>query len=141
VKQRKVESKEDWMRRNGHARYYGRLMPEERFRLDPEEIARGDAEESRLVTDSYPRAIQLSVAALMDLRLAIAKLRITAAFRVTLPYLRAVWENGTHHAYHDGHHAGIGKRQAYAFTALHMGGVHGPWYGDRRLHMPSLREG
>ncbi len=29
------------MRRNGPARYYGRLMPEERFRLDPEEIARG----------------------------------------------------------------------------------------------------
>jgi hypothetical protein len=74
----------------------------------------------------------------MDLRLAIAKLRITAAYRVTLPYLRAVWEYDTHHAYH---HAGIGKRQAFAFTVLHMGGVHKPWYRDRRLHMPCLREG
>jgi hypothetical protein len=81
------------------------------------------------------------MAALMDLRPAIAKLRMTAAFRVTPPYLRAVWENGTHHAYHDGHHAGSAKRQVYAFTALHMGGVHEPWYGDRRRYVLSLREG
>ena len=129
------------MRRNGPARYYGRLISEDRFRSDSEEIAHGDAEESRLVTDRYPRAIRRSAAALMDLRLAIANLRTTAAFRVTLPYLRAVWENDTHHAYHDGLHAGIGKLQAYAFTALDMGGGHEPWYGDRRLHMPCLREG
>ena len=129
------------MRRDGPARYYGRLMPEERYRLDPEAMARGDAEESRLVTDSCPRAIQLSMAALMDLRPAIAKLRMTAAFRVTPPYLRTVWENDTHHAYHDGHHAGSAKRQVYAFTALHMGGVHEPWYGDRRRYVLSLREG
>jgi hypothetical protein len=129
------------MRRNGPARYYGRLMPEERYRLDPVAMAREDAEKSQLVTDSCPRSIQPSMAALMDLRPAIAKLRITAAFRVTLPYLRPVWENDTHHAYHDGHHAGSGKPQVYAFTALHLGGVHGPWYGDRRRHMPSLREG
>jgi hypothetical protein len=129
------------MRRNGPARYYGRLMPEGRFRLDPGAMARGGAKESRLVAESCPRAIQLSMAALMDLRPAIAKLRMTAAFRVTPPYLRAVWENGTHHAYHDGHHAGSAKRQVYAFNALHMGGVHGPWYGDRRRQMPSLREG
>jgi hypothetical protein len=117
-------------------------MPEERYRLDPEAMARGDAKESRLVTDICPRTVQPSMAALMDLRPAIAKPRMTPAFRVTPPYLRrAVWGNDTHHAYRDGHHAGSGKRQVHAFAALHVGKVHGPWHGDRGRHMPSLREG
>jgi hypothetical protein len=37
------------MRRNGPARYYGRLMPEERFRLDPVAMACGDAESPGLL--------------------------------------------------------------------------------------------
>ena len=42
------------------------------------------------------------------------------------PCFRAACENGTHRVYHHGHRAGSGKRQAYAFTALHLGRVHGP---------------
>jgi len=127
------------MRRNGPTSYYSAgSCRGERLRLDPGTMARGGADESWLVTDRCPRAIQRSMAALMDLRPAIAKLRMTVAFRVTLPHLRADWENDTHHAYH---HAGSGKRQVHAFTALHMGGVHGPLHEDHRRHTPSLREG
>jgi hypothetical protein len=32
-----------------------------------------------------------------------------------------------------------GKRQVYAFAALLVGGVHGPWCGDRRRRVTSLR--
>jgi hypothetical protein len=43
------------MRHKGHARYYDRLTPEERFRLDVLATARGDMEESELLTRTCPR--------------------------------------------------------------------------------------
>jgi hypothetical protein len=110
------------MNQNGLGKLYDRLTPEERFKLDVEAMARGDKEESRRLVDTCPRrpytmtdvrfagrwdgAIQLSMAALMDLRPAVAKLRMIGAFRVTLPYLRTLWVNDTHEAYFDGHVSG-----------------------------------
>jgi hypothetical protein len=43
------------MKRNGHARYYDRLTAAERFALDVEAMARGDNEESELLTRTGPR--------------------------------------------------------------------------------------
>ena len=110
------------MNRNGHARYYDRLTPEERFRLDVEAMARGDAEESELLARTCPRrnytmndvqfagrwdgAIQLGMIALMDLRPVVAKLRMIEVSRVVGPYLQSVWENDVYAAYFDGHEAG-----------------------------------
>jgi hypothetical protein len=43
------------MKQKGHARYYDRLTPEERFRLDLLATARGDMEESELLTRTCQR--------------------------------------------------------------------------------------
>jgi hypothetical protein len=43
------------MKQNAHARYYDRLTPEERFRLDVLAVARGDEEESELLTRTCQR--------------------------------------------------------------------------------------
>ena len=43
------------MRRNGLGKLYDRLTPEERFRLDVLAMARGDAEESELLTTTCPK--------------------------------------------------------------------------------------
>jgi hypothetical protein len=110
------------MKRNGHARYYDRLTPEERFRLDLEAMARGDAEESELLTRTCPKrdyimndvqfagrwdgAIQLSMVVLMDLRPAVAKLRMIEVSRVVGPYIQSAWENDVYRAYFDGHESG-----------------------------------
>ena len=101
---------------------YDRLTPEERFTLDIEAMARGDSEESRRLVDTCPRrtytmtdvrfagrwdgAIQITMAALLDLRPAIAKLRMIEAWRAMMPYLLHVWGLDTEQAYFDGHAAG-----------------------------------
>jgi hypothetical protein len=110
------------MRRNRLGRLYDRLTAEERFRLDVLALARGDKEESERLTDTCPRrnyvmndwgfvgrwqaAQVLVMLAYMDLAKCLDKCQMIAAFRVVLPYLRTVWENDTHEAYFDGHHAG-----------------------------------
>jgi hypothetical protein len=43
------------MRRDALGKLYDRLTPEERFRLDVEAMARGDMEESELLTSTCPR--------------------------------------------------------------------------------------
>jgi hypothetical protein len=43
------------MSKNGLRRYYDRLMPEERFRLDVLAMARGDAAESERLVGSCPK--------------------------------------------------------------------------------------
>ena len=43
------------MNKNGLRRYYGRLGPEERFRLDVLAMARGDAAESERLVGSCPK--------------------------------------------------------------------------------------
>jgi hypothetical protein len=110
------------MRQNGHARYYGRLTPEERFRLDVLTMARGDAEESEFLTRTCPKrnytmndwgfsarwqaARELAVLTYMDLAKCLDKVQMIEALRVTLPYFRKVWTDDVHEAYFDGHEAG-----------------------------------
>jgi hypothetical protein len=100
---------------NGVGKLYDRLTPEERFRLDVEAMARGDAEESELLTSTCPRrtytmtdvgfsgrwdgAIQITTAALMDLRQSTAKLRMVDAFRAVLPYAEQLAQNSAAEAY------------------------------------------
>ena len=102
-------------KKNGVGKLYDRLTPEERFRLDVEAMARGDAEESELLTSTCPRhtytmtdvgfsgrwdgAIQITTAALMDLRQSIAKLRMVDAFRAVLPYAEQLAQYSAAEAY------------------------------------------
>ena len=94
---------------------YDRLTSEERFRLDVEAMARGDAEESELLTSTCPRrtytmadvgfsgrwdgAVQLTMATIMDLRQSTAKLRMVDAFRAVLPYAEQLAQNSAAEAY------------------------------------------
>ena len=110
------------MRRNALGKLYDRLTPEERFRLDVLAMARGDAEESELLTNTCPKrdyvmndwgfvgrweaARVLAMLAYMDLAKCLDKIQMIEAFRVALPYLRTVWEDDTFWAYFDGHEAG-----------------------------------
>jgi hypothetical protein len=103
---------------NGVGKLYDRLTPEERFRLDVEAMARGDAAESERLTSTCPRgtytmtdvgfsgrwdgAIQLTMAALMDLRQSTAKLRMIDAFRAVLPYSEQLAQHSAAEAYLDG---------------------------------------
>ncbi len=107
---------------NGVGKLYDRLTPEERFRLDVEAMARGDEEESELLTSTCPRrtytmtdggfsgrwdaARQLTMAALMDFRQNTAKLRMVDAFRVVLPYAEQLAHNGAAEAYLEGNKGG-----------------------------------
>ena len=110
------------MRRNGLGKLYDRLTPEERFRLDVLAMARGDAEESQLLTNTCPKrdyvmndwgfvgrweaARELAMLAYMDFGKCLDKIHMIEAFRVALPYLRTVWQDDTFWAYFDGHEAG-----------------------------------
>jgi hypothetical protein len=110
------------VKQNGAARYYDRLTPEERFRLDVLAMARGDNEESEQLTRSCPRhtytmnelgfsgrwhgAVELTLITLLDLRARMDKVQMIDAFRVAFPCMRTLWENDTHEAYFDGHSSG-----------------------------------
>ncbi len=110
------------MKDNGLGKLYDRLTPEERFKLDVEAMARGDSEESRRLVDTCPRraytmtdlqfagrwdgAIQITMAALMDLRQNTTKLRMIDAFRAVLPYSDMLAQNNASEAYLDGHRSG-----------------------------------
>ena len=104
---------------NGVGKLYDRLTPEERFRLDVEAMARGDAQESELLTSTCPRhtytmtdvgysgrwdgAIELTMATLMDLRQSTAKLRmlrmVDALRAAVLPYAEQLVQNSAAEAY------------------------------------------
>ena len=103
------------MKHNGLGKLYDRLTPEERFKLDVEAMARGDAEESRLLVESCPRrsytmtdigfsrrwdgALQISMGALLDRQQNTASLRMIDAFRVVLPYALTLAQNDSAEAY------------------------------------------
>src|SRR3712207_6268984 len=130
------------MRRNGLGKLYDRLTPEERFRLDVLALARGDKKESEHLTDTCPRrsytmndwgfvgrwqaAQYLAMLAYMDLARCLDKCQMIAAFRIVLPHLRTVWENDTHEAYLDGHHAG----SRHAWSKAGKGGEPPGWEQD-----------
>lgn len=110
------------MRQNGLGKLYDRLTPEERFRLDVLAMARGDAEESELLTRTCPRfsytmndvgfagrwqaAKELATLTYMDLAGRVEKLRLVEAFGLIigafaeLVSLETVGESPT-----DEHHA------------------------------------
>ena len=110
------------MRGDGLGKLYDRLTPEERFRLDVLAMARGDAEESELLTNTCPKrdyimndwgfvgrweaARGLAMLVYMDLAKCLDKIQMIEALRVAFPYLRTVWEDDTFWAYFDGHEAG-----------------------------------
>jgi hypothetical protein len=122
------------MKHNGLGKLYDRLTPEERFKLDVEAMARGDAEESRLLVESCPRrtytmadlqfsgrwdgALQITMATLMDLRQNTTKLRMIDALRVALPYSRTLAQNDPAEAYFEGHEAG----SRYAWSTVKKSG-------------------
>ena len=120
--------------KNGLRKLYDRLTPEERFKLDVEAMARGDAEESRRLVESCPRrgytmtdlrfsgrwdgALQIAMGTLMDLGHNITKLRMIDALRVALPYCRTLAQNDAAGAYFEGHEAG----SRYAWSKAGMEG-------------------
>ena len=89
------------MRGDGLGKLYDRLTPEERFRLDVLAMARGDAEESELLTNTCPKrdyvmndwgfvgrweaARGLAMLAYMDLTKCLDKIQMIEAFRVAFP--------------------------------------------------------
>jgi hypothetical protein len=103
-------------------RLYDRLTPEERFRLDVLAIARGDEEESELLTVTCPRrdytmsdwgfvgrweaARELALLAYVDVARRLDKIKMIGAFRGLFPYLSTIWQDDVHWAYFDGHRAG-----------------------------------
>jgi hypothetical protein len=130
------------MRRDRLGRLYDRLTPEERFRLDVEAMARGDEEESRKLTDTCPRrnyvmndwgfvgrqqaARELAILAYADLAKCLDKLQMIGSFRAMMPRLLTAWENYTHTAYFDGHHAG----SRHAWRLAGKGGEPPGWETD-----------
>ncbi len=115
------------MKHNGHARYYDRLTPEERFRLDVLATARGDVEESELLNRTCQRMTYTMNhggytgrwADLFDITLRIyiplahhlAKLQMVDAFRVLVPYSKTLSHNLAFDAYFTG----------YQFASRHAG--------------------
>jgi len=108
--------------KKGLGRFYDRLTPEERFRLDVLALARGDEEESERLTAACPRrsytmydwrfvgrwaaARDLAMLAHMEVVRRLDKIKTMAAFRDVFPYLGTVWQDEVHLAYFDGHTAG-----------------------------------
>ena len=130
------------MRHNGHARFYDQLTPEERFRLDVLAIARGDEEESDLLTRTCPRETYImnhlgytgrwSGTYDITLRMYIAinnelsKLQMIDAFRVLVPHSQTLSHNIAFDAYFRGHESG--SRHAWAHA--NMEGAPPQWPDD-----------
>jgi hypothetical protein len=114
------------MKQNGHARYYDRLTPEERFRLDVLAMARGDAEESELLVRTCPRlqytmnhrgftgrwlgAMDITLRMYVDVAGYLDRIKAMEMVRVIHPYSATFARDSAFDAYLDGHRAGA--RQA-----------------------------
>lgn len=110
------------MNKNGLAKLYDRLTPEERFRLDVEATARGDERESEKLVESCPRraytsldygflgrwlaSTEITRALCLDLCQHLCRLQMLDALTVVLPTLRVSFVNEAHAVYMDGHKAG-----------------------------------
>jgi hypothetical protein len=108
--------------KNGHARYYDKLTPEERFRLDVLAKARGDEEESELLqrtcqratytmkhagfTDRWDGILEITLRMYIGINNQLSKLQMIDAFREVLPYLKTLSHNTTFDAYFTGHRSG-----------------------------------
>jgi len=123
------------MRQNGHARYYDRLTPEERFRLDVLAMARGDMEESELLTRTCPKATytmnhrgfagrwtgtyEITLRMYIAVNNELAKLQMIDAFRELIPYSQSVSHNIAFDAYFTGHESG--SRHAWGYANMEGG--------------------
>ena len=110
------------MRQNGPARYYDQLTPEERFRLDVLAMARGDMEESDLLTRTCQRetytmnhrgytgrwtgTCEITLRMYIAVNNELAKLQMIDAFRELVPYSQTLSHNIAFDAYFRGHQSG-----------------------------------
>jgi hypothetical protein len=110
------------MRQNGPGRYYDQLTPEERFRLDVEAMARGDMEESELLTRTCQRetytmnhrgytgrwtgTYEITLRMYIAVNNELAKLQMIDAFRGLVPYSQTLSHNIAFDAYFTGHQSG-----------------------------------
>jgi hypothetical protein len=128
--------------KKGLHRYYDKLGPEERFRLDFLATARGDLQESERLVRSCPRrnyvmneagfggrwhgAIEMTLRVYVHLGEQLAKLQMVDAFRVFVPYSQTLLSNVTLDAYFKGHESG--SRHAWAYAG--KGGAPPAWPDD-----------
>jgi hypothetical protein len=128
------------MKQSGHARYYDQLTPEERFRLDVLATARGDVEESELLTRTCQRmaytmnhrgftgrwtgAIEITLRMYIAINNELAKLQMIDAFREFVPYSQTLSHNIAFDAYFTGHESG--SRHAWGLLAWREGRRSGP---------------
>src|SRR3712207_5217066 len=110
------------MKRSGHARFYDRLTPEERFRLDVLATARGDEEESELLlricqretyimnhrgfTGRWTGTFEITLRMYIAINHELAKLQMIGAFRELVPYSQTLSHNIAFDAYFTGHKSG-----------------------------------
>ena len=110
------------MRQNRLARYYDKLSPEERFRLDLLATARGDMEESELLTRTCPRetytmnhreytgrwkgTYEITLRMFIAVNNELSKLQMIDTFRELVPYSQALSHNIAFDAYFTGHESG-----------------------------------
>jgi hypothetical protein len=110
------------MRQNGPGRYYDQLTPEERFRLDVLAMARGDMEESELLTRTCQRetytmnhrgytgrwtgTYEITLRMYIAVNNELAQLQMIDAFRELVPYSQTLSHNIAFDAYFTGHQSG-----------------------------------
>jgi hypothetical protein len=110
------------MRQNGLGKLYERLTPEERFRLDVLASARGDAEESELLTRTCQRqtytmnhrgytglwtgAYEITLRMYIAVNNELAKLQMIDAVRGLVPYSQTLCHNMIFDSYFCGHESG-----------------------------------
>jgi hypothetical protein len=110
------------MNKNWLRRYYDRLMPEERLRLDVLAMARGDAAESERLVGSCPKlsyrmndrafvgrwtgAMDLTLRTYIPLEKLLSNLQMIDAFRQLVPYAQALSRSVATETYFIGHHHG-----------------------------------
>ena len=133
------------MRRDGLAKLYDRLTPEERFRLYIEAIARSDEEEWRNLEKSCLRLVyemndqayedrvraseEVTLAVCLDLAPRVAKLKMLMAFSDALPGLQNICLCEAHMAYLRGYAAGIKRNQRSAKVGGDLPDVESPKTG------------
>ena len=115
------------MKKDGLAKFYDRLTPEERFKLLIEAIARGDETECRNLEKSCPRLVyemndagyqdrvraseKITTLACLELAPRLIKLRMLAAFSGVLASLRNTCVDEAHSAYFRGRRLGERARR------------------------------
>jgi hypothetical protein len=110
------------MKQSGHARYYDKLTPEERFRLDVLAQARGDEQESELLgrtcqratytmkhhsfTDRWDGILEITLRMYIGVNNQLSKLQMIDAFREFVPYSQIFSHDIAFDAYFTGHRSG-----------------------------------